>query len=145
MLNIVSRVFFPYLNKKKSGFHFYKKLMFFIAFVGISALIISNQFIFWFLNIDDSIAIWVLVLLSLSILGYTAYDVFGLNYFIVRNQDKLVMKNTIVTSIIGFCVTFPMIYYFDIIGAATSLLIARFLMGGGLVIKYLKIKNKINV
>jgi len=136
LLNIVSRVFFPYINKKRDAFHFYKKLMFFTGSIGIIAMILSYQIIFWFLDINHPIAIWILIILSLSILGYITYDVFGLNYFIVRNQDKLVMKNTILMSIIGFCITLPLIYYFDIIGAATSLLISRFLMGGGLFYRY---------
>lgn len=137
LLKMVSRVFFPFLNKKKEAFHFYKKLMFSTSVLGIVAIILSNQLIFWYLDLEYSNAFWVLFLLALSILGYAVYDIFGLNYFIVRNQDKLVMKNTILMSLISFCVTIPLIYYFDILGAATSLLISRFLFGGGLLFKYL--------
>lgn len=145
LLNIVSRVFFPYINKKRDAFHFYKKLMFFTGGIGIIAMILSYQIIFWFLDIDDPIALWILILLSFSIIGYITYDVFGLNYFIVRNQDRLVMKNTLIMSLSGFCVTIPMIYYFDIFGAAFSLLISRYLMGGGLLFKYYKHKAIENI
>mgnify|MGYP000636851232 CR=1 FL=1 len=142
LLNIVSRVFFPFLNKQKSAFLFYKKLMFSTSVLGVIVLLLSNQLIFWYLDIVNPLAIWVLLILSLSIIGNTAYDVFGLNYFIVRNQDKLVMKNTIVMSIIGFCITIPLIYYFNIIGAALSLLISRSLLGSGLFFKYYQLKIK---
>lgn len=142
LLNIVSRVFFPFLNKHKNAFKFYKKLMFSLGFAGIIVLIIMNKLIFWYLNIYDPLAIWVLILLAIGILGFVAYDVYGLNYFIVQRQDKLVMRNTIRTSIIGFLIAFPLIYYFDIIGAALSLLISRFLMGGVLMVKYLNLKSR---
>jgi|SRR5690554_965883 len=142
LLNIVSRVFFPYLNKKKSAFNLYRKLMFTLTTIGVILLIISNQLIFWYLDINNSLAIWVLILLALSIFGNTAYDVFGLNYFIVRNEDNLVMRNTIMMSITGLLITIPLIYYFNIIGASLSLLISRTLLGSGLYFKFFQYKTK---
>jgi len=142
LLNIVSRVFFPYLNKKKSAFNLYRKLMFTLTTIGVILLIISNQLIFWYLDINNSLAIWVLILLALSIFGNTAYDVFGLNYFIVRNEDNLVMRNTIMMSITGLLITIPLIYFFNIIGASLSLLISRSLLGSGLYFKFFQYKTK---
>lgn len=142
LLNIVSRVFFPYLNKKKSAFNLYRKLMFTLTTIGVILLIINNQLIFWYLDINNSLAIWVFILLALSIFGNTAYDVFGLNYFIVRNEDKLVMKNTIMMSVTGLLITIPLIYFFNIIGASLSLLISRTLLGSGLFFKYFQYKTK---
>lgn len=142
LLNIVSRVFFPYLNKKKSAFNLYKRLMFSLTIIGVTLLIISNQLIFWYFDITSPYAIWVLILLALSLFGNTAYDVFGLNYFIVNNQDKLVMKNTVWVSLIGFLITIPLIYFYNIIGASLSLLISRSLLGSGLYFKFLNLKTK---
>jgi PST family polysaccharide transporter len=48
------------------------------------------------------------------------------------------MKNTILSSLIGFVLAFPLICFFNIIGAAVNLMIARFLMGGGLTYEYFK-------
>jgi PST family polysaccharide transporter len=73
--------------------------------------------------------------------GYAAYDIFGLNYFIIRRKDKLVMKNTVVASLIGFTLAFPLIYSLNILGAAINLMFARFMMGGGLMLNYFKTRK----
>jgi PST family polysaccharide transporter len=46
------------------------------------------------------------------------------------------MKNTILSSLIGLVLAFPLIYFFNIIGAAVNLMIARLLMGGHLWYKW---------
>ena len=142
LIGILSRVFFPFLNRRKGAFIKYKKLML-ITGIALAALsIVFHQVIFWYLNIDYPNAFWVLFILALGIVGYTVYDIFGINYFIVRRQDKLVMINTIYVSIIGLILAYPLIHFYGILGAAINLSLARLLMGGGLVIKYLK--NSIN-
>jgi PST family polysaccharide transporter len=98
--------------------------------------IIGHPIVFWYLDMQYENALLILILLSLSLVGYTAYDIFGLNYFIIRRKDKLVMKNTILSSLIGLVLAFPLIYFFNIIGAAVNLMIARLLMGGHLWYKW---------
>jgi PST family polysaccharide transporter len=137
-LNIVSRVFFPFLNRRKDAFPKYLIMMLFLGMVLAALPIIGHPLVFWYLDLEYENALLILTLLSLSLIGYTGYDIFGLNYFIVRRKDKLVMKNTILSSLIGFVLAFPLIYFFNIIGAALNLLIARFLMGGGLTYEYFK-------
>lgn len=143
LLNIISKVFFPFLNRKKEAFNKYKLYMVILSFLLVAGLIASYPLIFWYLNVQNENALIVLILLSISVLGYTTYDIFGLNYFIVRRQDKLVMTNTILASIIGFIFAFPLIHYLGIVGAALNLCISRFLMGSGLMYKYLKFNKKI--
>lgn len=138
MLNIISRVFFPFLNRRKNAFIHYKNLMLIVSAGLAFMIILGNQFVFWYLNIQYEYAFYVLLILTISIIGYTCYDIFGLNYFIIRRQDKLVMRNTIYASIAGFIAAFPLIYFLGIIGAALNLAFARFLMGGLLYYKWLK-------
>jgi PST family polysaccharide transporter len=94
--------------------------------------------VFWYLNITYDNAFWVLFVLTIGLAGYVLYNIYGLNYFIVHRQDKLVMKNTIITSIIGFVIAFPLVYFFGIIGTAINLSFSRWMMGGGLYFKYKK-------
>lgn len=136
LLNIVSRVFFPFLNRKKEAFSKYKNMMMIFGLVLAALPILAHPLVFWYLDLKYENALLILTLLSISLIGYTAYDIFGLNYFIIRRYDKLVMKNTIMSSIICFILAFPLIYFFNIIGAALNLLIARFLMGGHLWFKW---------
>lgn len=141
LLNIVSRVFFPLINRAKDNFLIYKKLMFILAIVGLVILFSSNQLIFWYLDLNSPISISILIITGMSILGVVAYDIFGLNYFIVHRQDKLVMKNTVYCSLIGLIVAAPLITLYGAIGASVTLLLGRSLMGGTLMYKYMRYKD----
>lgn len=119
------------------------KMMLVVGLIIVVGLIAGNQLIFWYLNLMDyEHAFTILLILSLGLIGYTLYDIFGVNYFIIHRKDKLVMKNTLIASIIGFIAAFPLIGYFSIFGAAINLTFARFLMGGGLFYNYIKWNNK---
>lgn len=136
LLDIVSRVFFPFLNRKKEAFLKYKKLMLILSVFMIVCILVAHKLIFWYLNITYVNAFYVLLILAISVIGYVLYDIFGLNYFIIKRQDKFVMKNTISASLIGFATAFPLIYFLGIFGAAINLVIARFLMGFGMYYMY---------
>jgi len=141
LLNILSRVFFPFINRKKSAFRNYKKLVIITTCLLSIGIIIIHPLLFWYLNIVHPDALSVLGILTIGIIGFSFYDIYGLNFFIVHREDKLVMKNTIVASIIGFILAFPLIHFFGIIGAAINLGLSRWIMGGGMLIEYLR-KNE---
>ena len=138
LVEILSRVFFPFLNRKKEAFSWYKNMMLITISVMIIGVLIFNKLIFWYLNINYENAFWILLILAIGLFGYTLYNIFGLNYFIVHRQDKLVMKNTLIFSIIGFFITIPLIKYFTIFGSAISLSLIRCLIGSSLFLKWLK-------
>ncbi|KXH84676.1 oligosaccharide flippase family protein [Chryseobacterium kwangjuense] len=138
LVEILSRVFFPFLNRKKDAFRWYKNMMLITISVMIVGVLVFNKLIFWYLNVNDENAFWILLILSVGLFGYTLYNVFGLNYFIVHRQDKLVMKNTLIFSVIGFFITIPLIKYFTIFGSAISLSLIRCLIGSSLFLKWLK-------
>ncbi|MBB6370360.1 oligosaccharide flippase family protein [Chryseobacterium shigense] len=141
LIEILSRVFFPFLNRKKDAFQWYKNMM----LITISAMIIGvlafNKLIFWYLNINYENAFWILFILAIGLFGYTLYNIFGLNYFIVHRQDKLVMKNTLLASVLGFILAYPLIHFYSVLGAAINLSLARCIMGGGLFYKFFKTKK----
>lgn len=140
LLGIVSRVFFPFLNRKKDAFLNYKKMMLGIVSLMSICILVGHKLVFWYLNITYENAFWVLLILVIGLFGYTLANIFGLNYFIVHRQDKLVMKNTIRASVIGFILAFPLVHFLGILGAAINLSFSRWMMGGGLYIKYLNKK-----
>ena len=141
--NIIATVFFPFLNRVKNAFNKYKKAMLIIGVSLTLIPIVSYKLIFWYLDINNNFALPCLILLSVSVFFVILYDIFGLNFFIVHNQDKLVMRNTIYASVIGFILAFPLIHYWGIIGAALNLVISRGIMGLGLTYKYSKSKVSI--
>lgn len=138
LIEILSRVFFPFLNRKKDVFNNYKKMMFWVVSVMSICILLSHQLVFWYLNITYRYAFWVLFILIIGLIGYTFYNIFGLNYFIIHRQERLVMKNTIRASLIGFFLAFPLVHFFGIIGVAINLSFTRLMMGGGLYFKYMK-------
>jgi len=145
LIEILSRVFFPFLNRRKDAFQWYKKMMLITISVMIIGILAFNKLIFWYLNVSYDNAFWILLILSAGLFGYTLYNIFGLNYFIVNRQDKLVMKNTLLFSILGFFITIPLIKYFTIFGSAISLSLVRCLIGFNLFFKWLKNDNKQNL
>ncbi|SDQ04180.1 polysaccharide transporter, PST family [Chryseobacterium soldanellicola] len=145
LIEILSRVFFPFLNRRKDAFQWYKKMMLITISVMILGVLVFNKLIFWYLNVSYDNAFWILLILSAGLFGYTLYNIFGLNYFIVNRQDKLVMKNTLIFSLLGFFITIPMIKYFTIFGSAISLSLVRCLIGFNLFFKWLKNDNKQNL
>lgn len=141
IIDVFSRVFFPYLNRKKDAFPKYKKMLLVVSLSLSIGILLGYKLIFWYLNIDYIHAFWVLLILVIGLNGYAFSNIFGLNYFLIKRMDKLVMKNTLKASIIGFVLAFPLITYWGIIGAALNLSFCRWMMGGELYIKYLNDKN----
>lgn len=144
LIEIVSRVFFPYLNRRRSEFKTFQKYTIIISFLIVIFTILMSDVIFWYLNISHGLALHILSILSIGVIGYTFYTVYGVNFFLVRRHDKIVMWNTIFSSVIGLLLAFPLINYFGIIGAAINLSFCRILMGGGLYIKYISFERNNN-
>lgn len=142
LLSLISRVFFPVLNRKKEMFKKYLLIIMVTTIVGCIGIFLGQSLIFWYLDLEHSAAGTTLTILTIGIIGYALYDVFGLNYFIVRRQDKLVMKNTLLASFIGFVLAFPLIYFGSIVGASINLSVSRWLMGGRLSFLFIKSREK---
>jgi len=138
LIGIVSRVFFPLINRKKEFFNKFKKIMLTLVVLMILIINIFNKLIFWYLDVSYIYRVELLLILSLGLLGYAFYEIWGVNYFIIRRKDVFVMKNTIKTSIIGIVLAFPLVFYFGIIGSAINLSLTRLILGGSL---YFKSKN----
>ena len=136
LLNIISRVFYPFLNRKREAFISYKKVMFSLSLILMIGFALLSPLVFKLLTIEFSTSIYVYLILLIGTIGYAIYDVYGLNYFIIRRQDQFVMRNTLKFSLIGFILAFPLIHFFGVLGAAANLAISRWLIGGSLYLKY---------
>ena len=138
LLYIVSKVFFPFLNKNKAFFQKYQRLVIFFTMIIMFAILICNRFIFWYLNIENSEENFiVLLVLLLGFVGYAFTNIYELNYFIIRRKDRLVLHNTMIASFLGVLISYPLIYRFGVIGAAVTITIVRSFMGGRIYYKYL--------
>ena len=73
---------------------------------------------------------------------------YGTNYLLVNNHDRLLRNITMVVSLIGFIIAFPLIRFFGYMGAAWTFTISTVLMVvlpmiAALRIKHGKNKNRV--
>lgn len=129
-MELFSRAFFPFLSRKINKHHLYEKISIYIAFVFALGLWISAPVIIkLFYTPEFYPAIDVLRVVSFSILFLALIDVYGKNYMIIAGYERELRNITVVWSIVGFILAWPLIYYFDFIGAALTITITRVLLG----------------
>ena len=74
-------------------------------------------------------AIIVLRITAFALLFTNMASVYGQNYLIVLHREKLLRNLTIVASVCGFVIAFPLIYYFSYIGASITYMVSSLLIG----------------
>lgn len=143
ILMVVSKVFFPFLSRKIEKHDIYAVLqislsiIFFIIFIVAAPLIIK-----FFFTPEFEAAIPILQIMSLSIVFLSLNNIYGTNFMLIKGYERTLRNITITTSIIGFSLAFPLIYYFDYIGAAITVTLTRALLGGAVIFEAKKIKHR---
>lgn len=129
-ISIFSRTFFPYLSRNNSKHTMFVRLYLGIAgFVSIVLFVLAKPLLLLFYSDSFIDAIPVMRLTSLTIFFLAMNSAYGTNYLLVNNYDKLLRNITMVASIIGFAVAFPLIKNYGYMGAALTFSISSFLMG----------------
>lgn len=128
-IQIVSRVFFPYLNRNKQYFKKFAKISMFCFALVIGLVLISHPIFFNIFNIHDDLAFTVLIILSIGILFIGFYSIYSTNFLLVHRADKTVMSITIFSSLIGFVSAYPMIHFLGMVGGALNIMFCQILLG----------------
>ncbi|MEN5423721.1 flippase [Comamonas aquatica] len=142
-LNVISKVFFPLLSRNIKVHDAYGKIQ--ISLSVCCALVIfffAPYLIDFFYTADFNLAAVVLQIMSISIVFQALNSVYGTNYLIVLGYEMELRRITTGVSILGFVFSLFFVYYFDIIGAAVSITLARGFLGVGVLLKAIGIKNK---
>ncbi len=144
-MSVISRTFFPFLSRKIDKHDIYAKWNIIVsASISILLFIFAPLIIDIFLTEEFTDSITVLRIMSASILFLTLSSVYGTNYLIVQNKEKILRHITIVSSLIGFAMSVPLVYYFGFIGAAITITLTRGILGVWSMCVVFKIKrNKI--
>lgn len=130
LLQIISRACFPFLVRNPHKHHLFAKIV-----LTITTLIIVIIFLFaptlidLFFGEGFGDAIIVLRITSIAMLFVMLSNVYGANYLIVVKKDKLLRNITMTASIIGFVTAFPLVYYWNYLGASLTYLISSMLLG----------------
>lgn len=129
LITIMTRVFFPYLNREKAAFKKLARLTMLVGFSMMVGLILGCPVIFWYLNITDFSYFWVLVLLSFNVIGFSMNKTYGQNYLVTHKKDYLYLKATAIASISGGLLAIPLVYFFSSLGAAATIMISNMISG----------------
>ncbi|MDM1457285.1 oligosaccharide flippase family protein [Myroides odoratimimus] len=143
LIGIVSKVFYPFLSRNKDKFNVYAKynlLGFSAVFVGM--LIIYPVFEYVFDISDGGFLIYVIMCIGLFFVGMES--IYGLNYLFVHSHDKVALKITIISSLIGFALAYPLIKFYGIVGGAVNVALSQTIMGVLSYCYYLKLSKKSN-
>lgn len=130
--SVLSRAFYPFLSRRPDKHSFYAKLNIVLALVGSVILVLISPLIIKIMLGDEfEKSVVVMQILSFSVvflaMGYT----YGTNFLIINHKEKPLRNLTFISSIVGMCVSVPLVYYFSYIGAAVTVLLCRGLLGVG--------------
>ena len=130
--SVLSRAFYPFLSRRPDKHSFYAKLNIVSALAGTVILVLISPLIIKIMLGDEfEKSVVVMQILSLSVvflaMGYT----YGTNFLIINHKEKPLRNLTFISSIVGMCVSVPLVYYFSYIGAAVTVLLCRGLLGVG--------------
>lgn len=142
--SVLSRAFYPFLARRPDKHSFYAKLNIGSALIGAVFLIaISPLVIKIMLGDEFEKSVIVMQILSFSVVFLAMSYTYGANYLIINHKEKPLRNLTFVSSIVGMCVSIPLVYYFSYIGAAVTVLFCRGLLGIGsyVLAKYINDNN----
>lgn len=143
-INILSRVFFPFLSRRSNRHSIYAKINISITVISAILLIILAPFIIKiFFTPEFYDAIPVLQIIAFSLIFQTLISTYGLNYMIIHGFEKSLRNITIICSMIGFIFSFPLIYFCNFLGAAIVITGTRALLGLCIMVKAKVIQRSI--
>ena len=129
-MNIVSRVFFPFLSRKIDQHHLYARGSLALAALGSLVLFLSAPLVIKFFFTEEFYeAILAMQIMSTSLIFLALSKVYGTNYLILKGKEKELRNITFVCSILGFITAFPLIYFLGYLGAAINIVLTRAVLG----------------
>ena len=144
LLNTITRVFFPYLSRKQDYHSIYAQVNIGLSVVVAAALAIGAPLWIKILYPDADFANAVLILriTSVAVVFNTLNNVYGQNYLLVKHKDRLLRNIVIVSSLVGFALSVPLISKWSYIGAAVVYVTSTVLIGVLPMVAALRLKRK---
>ena len=140
---VIARTFFPYLSRNSSKHSLFAKLYLGISFfVALMLFVLSKPLLLLFYTKEFVAAVPIMRLMSVSLVFLAMSSVYGTNYLLVKNKDKILRNITIIASLVGFALSFPLIKYYGIIGATITFLTPTVIMGVLSMIIAILLRNK---
>ena len=141
-MTIISRVFYPFLSRRIDKHDLYVKFNVLVALCLSVMLFFGAPLLVRIFFTDEFYdSILVLRILSISVVFLSLSNIYGTNYMIIEGHERKLRNVTASSSLIGFVLSFPLIYYFDFVGAAITIALTRGILGTSVMIKALLIKR----
>lgn len=130
VMDVISRVFFPFLSRCSDRHSVYVKLNMTISLVMAVGLFVASPYIVeLFLSAEFANSVVVIRLLAVSLPFLALSNIYGTNYLIVHKRERLLRNITFIGSVIGFSLGLVLIPRYGYIGAAVTILTARAILG----------------
>lgn len=141
-MNVISRTFFPYLSRRIDKHSSFEKMYLITSLIiSICLFALAPILIDLFFTVDFYPAIPILRLTSISTFLVALSRVYGSHYLIIKGYEKILRNITFTCTIIGFIISFPLVYFLNVLGAALTLTITQAILGVFIMIVAKKKKN----
>lgn len=139
---VISRTFFPYLSRTLEHHGQYAKGYLLLSLItSLILFLLAPWLMELFFTEEFCDGVLVLRIVAISGIFLTLSDVYGTNYLIIIGKERLLRNLTMIVSIIGFCASFPLIYFYSFVGASLVIALTRCLLGGCVAICALRLKK----
>lgn len=129
-VGVFGRTFYPYLSRHEEKHAVYARFNLLLAGgVSVALFLAAPLIVHIFLTPEFESSITVLRIMSFSIFFLGLSTVYCTNYLFVKGYDREARNITIIASMTGFVLAWPMIKWFSFIGAAVNVTFTRALMG----------------
>lgn len=140
-MDVISRTAFPFLARRIDKHILYQRLyLTFATVVSVVLCILAPVLIKLFFGDDFADAAVVLRIASFALITLALDSVFGINYLLLVKKERLMRNITLTASVIGFATAFPLVYYFNYIGASYTYLMSNMFIA--MLSTYFAIKHK---
>ena len=141
-LNVISRVFFPFVTRKGDKHSMYAKIHISLSIImAILLFIFAPLLIDIFFTEEFKESVNVLRLMCITIPLVTMYYVYAINWMIIKGHEKQSRNIVLTSSLIGFIIAYPLIKSFSYYGVVCVLIIVDALLGILSFMFYKKNKN----
>lgn len=129
-LLILSRTFFPFLSRRIDKHSIYARLNISSSILlAVVLWLLAPVLVKIFYTNEFFYAIKVIRISSISLIFLAMGNVYGLNYLLLIDKEKQLRNITLVASLIGFVLSFPLIHKYQVIGVALVVTITRGILG----------------
>ena len=143
-LGIISRVFFPFLSRRPEKHHILVKVHMSCAIICATCLFIfAPWLISTFLSPEYENSILVLRILSVSLVFTILGLDYGGNFLVIHHKERLLRNVSVVVSLLSFIAAWPLIYYYNYVGATIAMFIGRSMLGLATYFCALKVKREL--